>query len=134
MLSTFNEWVCFIGFLITFINIVSGLIIKKDISLDKDCSTTNNKISAEFNSFKIIDTPFFGNGKKLRKNGNTLEVANWLENNTGDNLWILMNEWYSSHKNEYKNYPIINKSDISNYSFDNNFQYFDYKNLLHSKP
>lgn len=108
LLSTFNEWVCFIGFLITFINIVSSLIIKKDISLDKDCSITNNKISAEFNSFKIIDTPFFGNGKKLRKNGNTLEVANWLENNTGDNLWILMNEWYSSHKNEYKNYPIIN--------------------------
>ena len=108
LLCSFSEWVCFIGFLITFINIISSLIIKKDISLDKNSSTSNNKISVEFNSFQIIDVPFFDNKKRLRKNGNILEVANWLGNNSGDNLWNLMNEWYSFHQDEYKNYPIIN--------------------------
>ena len=108
LLCSFSEWVCFIGFLITFINIISSLIIKKDISLDKNSSTSNNKISVEFNSFQIIDVPFFDNKKRLRKNGNILEVANWLGNNSGDNLWNLMNEWYSFHQDEYKNYPLIN--------------------------
>lgn len=56
----------------------------------------------------------------IKENSNTV-IFNQEPNI--DNVFI------TECKNKNNNLHIINKSDISNYSFDNNFQYFDYKNF-----
>lgn len=112
LLGKYSDWIAFIGVLLTIPSVISAYVIEKDKkvthSKSNQKSENDGKTGDELLGFRIVVERSFSDGKRFRKNENILEVANWLGNMTGDNLWFEMNSWYEENKKQYSNYPLIN--------------------------
>lgn len=68
-----------------------------------------NKNSKGYKVVLAMEHIFDGNKKfKFDSKTNTLYVANYLGQPTGDNLWLVMNDWYRGQDGFGKYYPLIN--------------------------
>ncbi len=112
LLEKYSDWIAFIGVLLTIPSVISAYVIEKDKkvthSKSNQKSENDGKTGDKLLGFRIVAERSFSDGKRFRKNENILEVANWLGNVSGDNLWLEMNSWYEENKKQYSNYPLIN--------------------------
>lgn len=112
--SKFSDWISFVASVVTILGIptfFSGFFVNSDLKENRMNAvqiTERNIYGWIVMLSKDENSSFKGKKFKTNESSKVLYVQNYLNNFSGDNLWIPMNEWYKGASGIGKYYPLIN--------------------------